>query len=615
MTLRLFLLLPLLLPRIATAEVTWDQLPDHPRLFADAAKFAELKRTVKENDVSRDFHQILKTRAESLLDQEPAVRTLTGKRLLAVSRQSLECVMVCAMAGKLEDNTAYKKRAIDEMRALAGFPDWNPSHFLDVAEATFAMGVGYDWLHDDMTPEDRDLISTAIIEKGLKPSIPTAGKREPSWLKGTNNWNQVCHGGMVVGALAIAERDPELAKTIVNRAVDNLKYSAAAYAPDGIYPEGPGYWSYGTSFHVSLIEALRTALGGTFDLEKFPGFLKTPDFIVQMESPAGRYYNYSDNGQTVGFQTALFWFAKELKRPELLRTNVTLLEKHKAKPSNLERMMPLALIWWNPSPQAGMSSPPESWIADGKVPLAVFRQGWGDPRATFAAFKGGAPGISHGHMDVGSFIMESGKVRWAEDLGAQSYQTLESKGVDLWNSRQDSQRWQVFRLGPESHNIPRLNGQPQNVTGRATVLKSSVESRFMILDLTDLYTPAAHTLKRGLRMTTDGAVQIRDEWRSEMQPAEMTFQWLTKTTVMSSEKSVTLTSGENSLHLDIAAGTPFTIEVDDMSAPVRDYDAANPRLKRIRITTTTPPDTDGWLSVTASPASPAGGSPPPLDQW
>ena len=41
------------------------------------------------------------------------------------------------------------ERLEEEMLAAAGFSDWNPGSFLDVAEMTTALAIGYDWLHDD----------------------------------------------------------------------------------------------------------------------------------------------------------------------------------------------------------------------------------------------------------------------------------------------------------------------------------------------------------------------------------------------------------------------------------------------------------------------------------
>ena len=50
----------------------------------------------------------------------------------------------------------YALRAQKEMIAAAAFDDWNPSHFLDVAEMTTALAFGYDWLYDELDPQARE---------------------------------------------------------------------------------------------------------------------------------------------------------------------------------------------------------------------------------------------------------------------------------------------------------------------------------------------------------------------------------------------------------------------------------------------------------------------------
>ncbi|MEZ5136339.1 MAG: hypothetical protein R2699_15110 [Acidimicrobiales bacterium] len=45
----------------------------------------------------------------------------------------------------VEGDPAYAARGWAELEALIAFPDWNPIHFLDTAEMTHAVAVGYDW--------------------------------------------------------------------------------------------------------------------------------------------------------------------------------------------------------------------------------------------------------------------------------------------------------------------------------------------------------------------------------------------------------------------------------------------------------------------------------------
>jgi hypothetical protein len=70
-------------------------------------------------------------------------------------------------------------------------------------------------------------------------------------------------------------------------------------------------------------------------------------------------------------------------------------------------------------------------------------------------------------MDAGSFVLDMDGLRWAKDLGMQDYLSLESRGVDLWNMRQNSARWKVFRLGSDAHNTLAVSGQPHSATAMA----------------------------------------------------------------------------------------------------------------------------------------------------
>src|SRR6476646_8484236 len=115
----------------------------------------------------------------------------------------------------MDGDKQFAERARQEMLAAAGFDDWDPNHFLDVAEMTAALAIGYDWLFDTLSPEDRASIKTAIIEKGLKPGLAAYEKGE-WWTKVSHNWANVCAGGLSLGALAIADEEPEIARRVLD---------------------------------------------------------------------------------------------------------------------------------------------------------------------------------------------------------------------------------------------------------------------------------------------------------------------------------------------------------------------------------------------------------------
>ncbi|EIP97714.1 Heparinase II/III-like protein [Opitutaceae bacterium TAV1] len=607
-----------------------ETLPAHPRLFARADDWTALRTRIAADPVSQQLFSLVRAEADALLAAPPVPLVKEGRRLLGPVRDIQGRVFRLALAYRLTDDTRYLDRALVEMRHLANAPDWNPSHFLDTAEAALALGTGYDWLHDQLAEADRTLIEDALITKALQPSF--AAKH--GWISGNNNWNQVCHGGLVAAALAIAERDPDLARRTVERACANLQHAAHAYAPDGAYVEGPMYWDYGTTFHVLLVESLRTALDTTAGLDAFPGFLASADYIQQVTTPASRFFNYGDAVERRGFSPALFWFARQSRRADLIRYDLAALQARAThtRPGWGGRFLPFALLWRDPtlSASTGPETAPLHWFGRGPNPVGIHRSAWNDPRAVYLAIKGGSPSNNHAHMDAGSFILEADGVLWAVDTGMQSYHSLESVGLKLWSSRPDGDRWKVFRLGPESHNIPRVNGAPQVWNAAALPLRSRADgpAPFTQFDLTPLYADQVARFHRGVALLADHRTILQDEWTAlPDRPATVTFQWLTRANVSldSDRRTLRLRQAGKTLQLRVPdplpAGAPVDITVEDTAALLSSWDAPNPGLKRILFRISTAAGESSRLVIEATPgttpattsASPA--TVRPLAEW
>ena len=165
-------------PTLDAVAAALRQAPSaHPRLFADAAGFAALKENAAADPLTRAAFDRLLHDADLMLKQPPNTREMEGRRLLGVSRSVLYRVSTLAMAYRLKGTPAYRDRCAAELLAAAAFTDWNPSHFLDVAEMSLALAVGYDWLYHDLDPATRDTLVAALMEKGLRTSLKHTGWR------------------------------------------------------------------------------------------------------------------------------------------------------------------------------------------------------------------------------------------------------------------------------------------------------------------------------------------------------------------------------------------------------------------------------------------------------
>jgi hypothetical protein len=572
-----------------------------------------LPAQIADDPASARIFAVVKDTAERLLVRPPVAYVDTGAFWHGPMRQAQGRIVSLAMVYRLTGDARFLERAKLEMRTLAGLPNWYPQHFLDTAEGALGLATGLDWLHDALTAAEREQFAAALVQKALRPSLRVAD--EKTWVGGNNNWTAVCHGGLVVAALAIAEREPALAKQIVDRALRHLPRYAELYAPAGAYSEGPDYWAYGTTFYALLAETLRTALGTTAGLEQAPGFLRTADYTLQMTAPSGQLFNFGDNGSGLGFEPVLFWFARELRRGELMTrelANLKVLADAMAggEPrSDASRLLALALIWRDPSLRAQPASPlPLVWWSEGgSQPQAVLRSSWDDPRATFVGLKAGQADDSHAHMDIGSFVLEASGVRWAVDLGRESYPHARANGLaaDLFKTTQESKRWSIFRCGPESHNLLRFDLAPPLVAATAEIQPlppTAADAPGFVVDLSPVVRDQVARATRRIRLHPDRSVSIDDAWTTLTRATHVTFQWLTLADVTPVPSGATLRQDGETLHLRFTtADAGARLEVEDVSRPRHAWDSANPGLRRIVIHVETPAATTAGLRVTASP--------------
>lgn len=576
-------------------------LPDHPRLLLLKGEEEKIKQTLTTSPIWQKVHQGILAKCDGFLTPPPVEHIKIGRRLLDKSRTCLERVFYLSYAWRMTHDEKYLKRAEKELLAVSAFSDWNPSHFLDVAEMTMAVSIGYDWLYNNLSKDSRELIKTALINKGLKPSMET--NETTFWLKAAHNWNQVCNAGLSFAAIAVYEDQPDFSNTIINRAINTVNLPMQVYEPDGAYPEGYGYWAYGTTFNVMLISAFQKAFGTDFGLSDKPGFLKTASFLLNMTGPTGQPFNFSDSGTKGELNPAMFWFASKLKDPSLLFNERNYLNQ----PANTltdDRLLPAMLIWSSGVQLDQITAPKETmWVGKGINPLVLMRSSWTDPNAIFVGMKGGSPGINHGHMDVGSFVMEADHIRWASDFGMQAYESLESKGVDLWNMKQNSQRWQVLRYNNMHHNTLTINNQFQKVDGSAAIVSYTKDPMHMkaIVDLSTVYKDQVAKAIREIEIVNKKYVVVRDELKTNTHEALIRWSMLTTADVkMISKNEAELSSKGKKLRFKVQQPGSITIKTWS-TTPTTEYDSPNPGTVMIGFETTLPANSTQTLQVLLIP--------------
>ena len=560
-------------PIIPADDILVNLVPGHPRLMLADNRLAELKKLADSDVILQKYATNVLAGANNYLEAGPLVYDVVGPRLLHVSRACKDRIYYLALAYRWTSEKKYAVAAIENMRTVCSFPDWNKSHFLDVAEMAHAVAIGYDWLFHFMQEDDRSFIKKHLVDKALVPGMAgLAGEYigYNGWTDDEHNWNQVCNGGLIIAALAIAETDPGFARFIIPRAVASLPTALVNYAPDGAWMEGPGYWHYATNYTAYAFSAMQTALGTTFGLEGSEGLEKTGYFPVYATGPTGLYLNYADNSErkSRGSMPCLFWLANNYNNSFFADAEHEMALKFGPRPEHV--------IWYRPRSTTTYKKDLDRYFG-GPVEIALLRSSWESPKALFVGIKAGYNQVNHGHLDLGNFELDALGKRWVRDLGSDYYNL-----PGYFDKKPGGARWQYYRMLSVSHNVPVICDQNQHVISSAkfTNLKLGVPEPTVTVDMSEAYSGYAK-VERTVTMTDQRkSVEIKDSFTME-KDCDILWGITTDASIELAHHSATMTIDNEKMIVTLLSpkNAEFVVESAEQQPP----QAKNKGVKRLLI--------------------------------
>jgi hypothetical protein len=519
----------------------------HPRLVVNQDGLNRLRATLRDDAYARSLHTRLTETAERLCQASPVEYPGKRQRVLEQSRTALERIYTLALLYRLDGKRSYFDRAVRELRTVTQFPDWNPGAFLDVSEMMHAVSIGYDWLYAELSPDDRAAFRRAIVEKGIRIGLRDY-ERKATWTIAPHNTNQVGNVGMMIGALAVEDTDPELTSQVLKKARESIRVSMVEYAPDGGWKEGPMYWHYATRYTVWGILALESALGNDLGIGAYPGFSRTGDFRIHAIGPAGRYFNFGDCHESAQRAWEMWWLADRFKMPAYAAHQKQMLES--VAPQAMD------LVCYRTGQSASVQ---KDWPLDRvfAVDAAFFRSAWDDPKALYFAIKGGNRTSAHYHADAGSFVLDAGGVRWAADLGGDTY------GPEYFDRETGGKRWEFYRPSTRSHNTLVIDGINQDPLASAPVIEQTLAGAtpMVRIDLSRVNPGVIRSWIRTVTLPERSRVVLDDELVAS-RPVQVVWGMLTPAQIVLDGAVAKLRKGGQSLTVRVLqpAGARFEVE-------------------------------------------------------
>jgi hypothetical protein len=529
-------------------------------MFLTKQREAEIKELMKTDPFLKKQVEELLKKADRVKNEPPSKYEIPdGLRLLNQSRRSVDRTTALAFAYRMTGKQEYADAAIAEMLTVCRFQDWNPKHYLDVAEMATAVGLGYDWLYHVIPGEQREEIKNALLKHALQTGL-NIYKSNGWWVTRDNNWNEVCNAGLTIAALAVADTDREIAETIVNFAVQSFPKGLSVYKPDGAYPEGPSYWAYGASFTGLMIMVLRDVFQDDFGFLKTEGLNVTGDYYMSMIGPQYRCFNYADGGWSTDASPMMYALSHVYDRSDYAVWLRTFVENQNRYQSG--RFAVWHALWYNPKGTVeDFAKTPLAQKFSGIQDVCTMRTAWNDPNAAFLGFKGGDNKANHGHLDIGSFIYEVNGVRWAVDIGADNYNLPGFFG---------RQRWDYYLNNNRSHNTLVIGDKIQNPAAVGNIVefesgKAGTIVASAVVDMTEAYKGQVSKATRIAALYKDGSVVFNDTLNGVTEPVR--WGMMTQATIELDGKTAILSQNGKKIRLELDSPHAEKFEIVSAKPP------------------------------------------------
>lgn len=405
----------------------------HPRVYFSDAELGSLRQRAHGSGAAEWKRITEHIRALDVPPPPPPAEARRAQNEVAMG------IAEAAFAYRIDGDPRYLKAAIRYMDTAVSYDVWGyafskPNTDLAAGHLLYGLGLGYDLLYHDLTPEQRDRYRAKLARQGhlmYQAFMPKPGRVYAY----SQNHTFIPMAGLGVAAYAVYGEVPEaadwarLARAVYQRVLQT-------YSHDGYYYEGYEYWIFATPWLIHYLDAQKHAAGE--DLFNQPGLHNMYLYAAHAQLPGGK--DDFDFGDVYDGPISRAGKGEDYERSHPGRhflTNYNVLydlarEFHDPKAQGVADWMRDTLHqvnaeeWWSlvwrddavkPAPITSL----QPWHRFPDIDVVFWRSGW-DANATAVAFKCGPPEghattqlnqrykdwrleDGHVHPDVNSFIL------------------------------------------------------------------------------------------------------------------------------------------------------------------------------------------------------------------
>ncbi|MDR2473121.1 MAG: heparinase II/III-family protein, partial [Tannerella sp.] len=402
----------------------------------------------------------------------------------------------------------------------SGLPDVNePIVDLGVGEITSNLSWTL-YLFKEEFDKVHPLIAQRLKQELLNKSLEPYFIRNDFWYQGfndrrPNNWNPWINYNMLTSYLLI-EDDAQRLTARVDKVLRSVDKFLNAYPDDGGCDEGPSYWGAAGAYLYEILEIMKNATSGKFDVFDNQLVQNIGKYFYQVNIHAPYFINFADaDAKTGGAGSTVYRYGKAINDPVMWKFGAYLadLNKWATRPIGGKigsQLRDLKLI-----DEIKNADKAEALVADFWLPetdIAGGRDKAGSFEGFFFGAKGGFNNESHNHNDVGTCLMYFDGKPCLIDAGRETYvaKTFSSRRYEIWTMQSG------YHNLPVINGVDQMNGEEYKASNSS--FKASASTVFYSTDIATAYPEAAkvkswvrnYTLKRGKSFTIGDKYQLKE---------------------------------------------------------------------------------------------------------
>ena len=520
----------------------------HPRLWLNHAQIAQFKTDLASNPAHCGWNTFFEKSVAPWLEcpvmQEPAPYP-NNQRTAPIWRQTyIDCqeliyaIRHLSVAGQVLENPEYLALA---KQWLLEASSWDPAGTTSRAytdEWAFRVAValtwGYDWLYNELTEEERQIVLTALEARTEEVAVHLIDHANIHLFPYDSHAVRAVSAVLIPACIAL-QGHSEKAQGWLDYSIEFLY---TVYTPwgdeQGGWAEGPHYWMTGMAYLLEAANLLKNYTG--LDLYKRPFFQKTGDFPLYTKAPDTRRATFGDDSTMgdlpclkIGYNLRQYagvtgnpayqWYYEELKRND---------------PGT--EMAFYNWGWWDfnfddlmyhhdyPTIEAVAPSDEDSlrWFKGVGWAAIQYRMDKPDEHIHFVMKSSPFGSISHSHGDQNAFCLSA----FGEDLAIQSgyYVAFNSNMHREW--RRQTRSKNAILLNGKGQYADRDKARTIKSTGNMEIVERRDDHVYMKGDATPAYqtmTPEAKLVTREVYFVQDSYFVIVDSVDAD---EPVSLQWL-----------------------------------------------------------------------------------------